>query len=88
MKCQERFHEIYKREPEAMAFCPYRVCPIGAHSDANLGKITGLAIDKGIHLAYSPKHNGVVELCSLQFDKRAQFHVRDVPRHKQGDWAD
>ena len=88
MKCQERFQEIYKREPEAMAFCPYRVCPIGAHSDANLGKITGLAIDKGIHIAYSPKHNGVVELCSLQFDKRAQFHVRDVPRHKQGDWAD
>ncbi len=88
MKCQERFQEIYKREPEAMAFCPYRVCPVGAHCDANLGKITGLAIDKGIHLAYSPKLNGVVELCSLQFEKRAQFHVRDVPRHKQGDWAD
>ena len=88
MKCQEKFHEIYKRESEALAFCPYRVCPIGAHSDANLGKITGLAIDKGIHIAYSPKLNGVVELCSLQFDKRAQFHVRDVPRHKQDDWAD
>lgn len=88
MKCQKKFHEIYKREPEAIAFCPYRVCPIGAHSDANLGKITGLAIDKGIHLAYSPKLNGVVELCSLQFDKRAQFHVRDVPRHKCDDWAD
>ena len=88
MKCQERFQEIYKREPEALAFCPYRVCPIGAHSDANLGKITGLAIDKGIHMAYSPKLNGVVELCSLQFDKRAQFHVRDVPRHKCDDWAD
>ena len=88
MKCTERFKEIYKREPEALAFCPYRVCPIGAHSDANLGKITGLAIDKGIHIAYSPKLNGVVELCSLQFEKRAQFHVRDVPRHKQDDWAD
>ena len=88
MKCQERFQDIYKRDPEALAFCPYRVCPIGAHSDANLGKITGLAIDKGIHIAYRPKHNGVVELCSLQFDKRAQFHVRDVPRHKENDWAD
>ena len=88
MKCQERFNEIYKREAEALACCPYRVCPVGAHSDANLGKITGLAIDKGIHLAYSPKHNGVIELCSLQFDKRAQFHVRDVPKHKCDDWAD
>lgn len=88
MKCQERFQEIYKRDPEALAFCPYRVCPIGAHSDANLGKITGLAIDKGIHLAYRPKQNGVIELCSLQFERRAQFHVRDVPRRGENDWAD
>ena len=88
MQCQERFAEIYKRDPEALAFCPYRVCPIGAHSDANFGKITGLAINKGIHIAYSPKLNGIVELCSLQFDKRAQWHVRDIPRLKRNDWAD
>ena len=48
---------------------------MGAHSDHNLGKITGLAINKGIHIAYSPKHNGVVELKSLNFSKRAQFCV-------------
>ena len=88
MKCIEKFNELYRQEPEAMAFCPYRVCPIGAHSDHQYGKITGLAIDKGIHLAYKPKQNGVVELCSLQFDKRAQWHVSGVPETKQGDWAD
>ena len=88
LHCQERFYEIYRREAEAMAFCPYRICPIGAHSDHNLGKITGLAIDKGIHLAYRPKQNGVVELSSLQFDKRAQWHVREVPKTKENDWAD
>lgn len=88
LNCQERFSEIYKKEPEATAFCPYRICPIGAHSDHNLGKITGLAIDKGIHLAYRPKQNGVIELCSLQFDKRAQWHVREVPKYKENDWAD
>lgn len=88
MLCQEKFFEIYRREPSALAFCPYRVCPIGAHSDHNLGKITGLAIDKGIHMAYSPKQNGVVELCSLQFEKRAQWHILQVPAVKQNDWAD
>ena len=88
MLCEEKFKEIYRREPEARSFCPYRICPIGAHSDHQLGKITGLAIDKGIHIAYSPKQNGVVELCSLQFDKRAQWHVRAVPEKKQDDWAD
>ncbi|MBO4595530.1 MAG: galactokinase [Bacteroidales bacterium] len=88
MKCQEKFRQIYGKEAEAMAFCPYRVCPLGAHSDHQYGKITGFAIDKGIHIAYSTKRNGVVELCSLQFPKRAQWHVRAVPEQKCGDWAD
>ncbi len=88
MKCAERFHQIYGKEPEGIAFCPYRICPIGAHSDHNLGKITGLAIDKGIHIAYRPKQNGVVEMTSLQFDKRAQWHVASTPRNKENDWAD
>ena len=88
MNCEEQFSRIYQRPPEAMSFCPYRICPIGAHSDHNLGKITGLAIDKGIHIAYSPKQNGVVEMSSLQFPKRAQWHIASVPSIKQGDWAD
>ncbi len=88
MHCVEKFQSIYNREPEGIAFCPYRICPLGAHSDHQLGKITGLAIDKGIHIAYKPKQNGVVELVSLQFDKRAQWHVNAVPDEKENDWAD
>ena len=88
MKCEEKFNQIYGRDAEGMAFCPYRICPIGAHSDHNLGKITGLAIDKGIHIAYAPKHNGVVEMTSLQFPKRAQWHIASVPARKKNDWAD
>lgn len=88
MLCEQKFFEIYKGEPEGITFCPYRICPIGAHSDHNLGKITGFAIDKGIHIAYRPKQNGVVELCSLQFDKRAQWHIKSTPETKQDDWAD
>ncbi len=82
------FKEIYKREPDYTAFTPYRVCPLGAHIDHQLGKVTGFAIDKGIHLAYSPKHNGVIEVRSLQFEKRAQWHVAATPDVKEGDWAD
>lgn len=70
-----------------MSFSPYRICPIGAHSDHNLGKITGFAINKGIHIAYCPKQNGVIEMTSLQFPKRAQWHIREVGS-KIGDWAD
>ena len=88
MKCEERFFEIYGGEPEGLSFSPYRVCPIGAHVDHNLGKVTGFAIDKGIHIAYRAKKNGVVEMTSLQFPKRAQWRIASVPKEKQNGWAD
>jgi len=88
MNCIERFESVYRKSPDAVAFCPYRVCPVGAHIDHQWGKVTGFALDKGIHIAYSTKLNGIVELASLQFDKRAQWHVRDVFETRRGDWAD
>lgn len=88
MHCEEYFLKLYGRNVEGISFAPYRICPIGAHSDHNLGKITGFAIDKGIYIAYGPKQNGVIELTSLQFPKRAQWFVQNVSETKEGDWAD
>lgn len=88
MTAYEAFEHIYKKTPLYTAFTPYRVCPIGAHLDHQLGKITGFAIDKGIHIAYGPKQNGIIEIQSLQFDKRAQWHVASAPDKPEGDWAD
>lgn len=88
MLCEEKFFSIYKKEPAEILFCPYRICPIGAHSDHQKGKVTGFAIDKGVKIACSPKQNGIIELISLQFDKRAQWHLSSVPKTKENDWAD
>ena len=88
MKSVDKFFQTYHKEPSDISFCPYRVCPIGAHVDHQLGKITGFAIDKGVHIAYGPKQNGVIELTSIQFEKRAQFHILQIPKVKQNDWAD
>lgn len=87
-RCVIKFNQTYHREPDGVSFCPYRICPLGAHIDHQYGKINGLAINYGIHIAYAVKHNGVVELASLNFPKRAQFHVAMVPEEKVGDWAD
>ena len=88
MKCTERFEQLYHREPAKVVFCPYRVCPIGAHIDHQYGKITGFAIDRGIHIAYSPAENGAVELHSLNFENSVRFDIDEIPRQKQNDWAD
>ena len=84
----EAFERKYKKTATNIAFTPYRICPLGAHVDHQLGKITGFAIDKGIHMAYGPKHNGVVEITSMQFEPRAQWHINSTPAERQGDWAD
>lgn len=52
MKCVEVYKELYHQEPFDVAFCPYRISPLGAHIDHQYGKINGLAIDKGIHMEY------------------------------------
>ena len=88
LACVRVYCEKYGKDPEAVAFCPYRISPLGAHIDHQWGKINGLAIDKGIHIAYAVKTNGVIELRSLNFPKRAQFHVSQIPSEKVGDWAD
>lgn len=88
MKNVELFTTLYRRTPADIAFCPYRICPLGAHSDHQYGKITGMAIDQGVRIAYGPKMNGVIEMSSLQFDKRAQWHIRQVDEKPVGDWAD
>ncbi len=88
IRVKRRFEEIYRKPPESVEFTPYRICPIGAHIDHQLGCITGFAIDRGVYIAYGPKQNGIIEIQSLQFPKRAQWHVLSVPAEKQGDWAD
>ena len=88
MNYLETYESLYHKSPDGEVFCPYRISPLGAHIDHQYGKIHGLAIDKGIHIAYSAKKNGVIELCSLNFPKRAQFHIRSIEQEKVGDWAD
>ena len=85
--CEEKFVEIYGREP-LTSFCPYRVCPLGAHIDHQDGPILGFALDYGVHMAYGAKQNGIIELQSMNFPKRVQFHVASVPEEKEGDWGE
>ena len=88
MRCAEYYEREYGRAPEAVAFAPYRVCPIGAHVDHNLGKTMGFAIDRGVRIAYAMEESGAVEVRSLQFPGALRWRVDGVPPERLGDWAD
>jgi galactokinase len=83
----EEFIKYYPESVPETAFCPYRICPIGAHSDHQYGKVLGFAINKGITIAYSPAGRGAFELISKNFKDRVKFNIRE-PVERKSDWAD
>lgn len=67
-------------------FCPYRICPLGAHVDHQNGYITGFAIDKGILFEFKPLNDGRVILTSNDFDGIVTFDVNGLLEIKD-DWG-
>ena len=66
---------------------PYRICPLGAHVDHQLGCVSGAPIDRGIALAFAPGVRGEVRLRSLDFRGEVAFSLDDVPARVEGDWG-
>jgi galacturonokinase len=66
---------------------PYRVCPLGAHIDHQLGPVTAMAIDQAVYLAYAPSGSGEVRVSSLDFPGDVRFDLADVPGRQADDWG-
>lgn len=69
------------------SFCPFRVCPLGAHIDHQGGLVTGFALDKGINFDFSATEDGSIEVRSLNFDGIAKGSVFDS-FEKKVSWQD
>lgn len=68
-------------------FAPYRICPLGAHIDHQLGQVTALAIDRGVLLAYAPATNREVRLGSLEYPGEIRFSLDQPGAPQRGDWG-
>ena len=84
--------EVAKRYSVALSavrvvIAPYRVCPLGAHIDHQLGPVTAMALDRGVLLAYAPSPSREVRLSSLVFPDEVRFDLDNVPERRAGDWG-
>lgn len=70
-----------------ISYCPYRVAPLGAHVDHQLGFVTGFAIDRGVKLEYEITTDGTVDVVSKNFEGHCIFNVNDIPERVY-DWTD
>lgn len=76
------------REQVAVVVAPYRICPLGAHIDHQRGRVTAMALDRGVLLAFAPSDAPVVRVRSLDFPGEIAVHLADDVPPRQGDWGD
>lgn len=68
----------------AVVFSPYRVCPIGAHSDHQHGPVLGIGISAGTLLAFAPAAGPTVSVTSEDFAGEARFELPGPPPPGEG----
>ncbi len=67
--------------------CPYRICPLGAHVDHQLGIVTGFALDHGVTLEYEPTGDGSIVVTSKNYKGKVDCYLDDLPERKMY-WGD
>ncbi len=88
MDISAEFKKKFNTEAEPLSvYCPYRIAPVGAHSDYQHGLISGFAIDQGVEIKFLPTDNGEVEIYSGNFEGKTEFSVYELPQ-RAFDWGD
>lgn len=80
--------ELLNTSEKLHSFCPYRVCPLGAHVDHQHGLVTGFAIDQGTSLDYVASEDGSIEIYSENFKGEAVGNIHEKYYERQYNWAD
>ncbi|MFL2134409.1 galactokinase family protein [Desemzia sp. FAM 23990] len=80
---KKRFDEI-----DIRAVCsPLRICPIGAHSDFQGGRVTGMTLNASVDMVYVPREDGYIEVHSLDFPDKEYFHLSHESDYVPGFWG-
>lgn len=66
---------------------PLRICPVGAHSDFQNGKVTGLTLDASVDMVYTANEEGYIQLYSLDFPDKEHFHLKSQSAYIPGFWG-
>ena len=81
------FKKEYKIEDIRAIKSPLRICPIGAHSDHQLGKVTGMTLDSSVDFVYAPSVDGYIKVQSLDFPDKEWFHIDHEMEYVPGFWG-
>ncbi len=85
-------HQLVERfgvdqEQVKLVWAPYRICPLGAHIDHQLGQVTAMALERGVYLAFAPTPRREARLQSLDFPGEVSVDFDHIVEQQPGDWG-
>lgn len=61
-----------------------RICPIGAHSDFQGGRVTGMTLNASVNMVYMSREDGYINVHSLDFPDKGYFHLSHEAEYVPG----
>jgi galactokinase len=84
---EQRFQEIFGRQPEVVVRAPGRVNLIGEHTDYNDGFVLPAAIDRTIDFAGCRRAGRRLRVHSIDFQDSAEFDLASLQKDTQHPWS-
>jgi galactokinase len=85
---QSLFQKHFGQPPAHLVSAPGRLELLGNHTDYNHGLVLALAIDRYIHIATGPRHDGHIELVSTAYPGPEKFWLDKIAKNPANHWAD
>ena len=77
----------FARRPTGVVVSPYRICPLGAHSDHQGGTVLGMAITAYSTLAFAPSDSSELAVIRGETGEEARFDLLDpLAGRSTGGW--
>ena len=86
-KLIKKFQTVYTDEDIRAVRSPLRICPLGAHSDHQGGRVTGMTLDASVDMIYAPTEDGYVRMESMDFPDKEIFHINHESEYIPGFWG-
>jgi galactokinase/galacturonokinase len=83
----KKFRETYVNEDYRAVRSPLRICPLGAHSDHQGGRVTGMTLNASVDMVYAPTEDGYVRIESMDFPDKELFHISHESEYIPGFWG-
>ena len=83
---EDKFRELFKKEPGYVFFCPGRVNLIGEHIDYNGGKVMPCAISLGTYLVVAENKDKLFRFRCLNFPETADITIEPSYSKKGKEW--